>query len=138
MHILLVDDNYETRQFYAMALNVAGHPTEIAANGVDALNSLQRQRFDAIVLDVEMPDMSGWKVLEAIQQMPSEQRIPVILFTAHQNPSSDAYARMLGAYILLRKPIIPASLLEVVQRAVDEHNASSERDSSSSERDSSG
>lgn len=120
MNILLVDDNNETRHFYSMAFKRAGHPTEIAASGAEALELMPQQHFDAVVLDIEMPDMSGWKVLEAIRQMPDSQRTPVILYTAHHNPSSDAYAKMLGAYALLRKPIIPASLLEVVQKAVEE------------------
>jgi FixJ family two-component response regulator len=52
--------------------------------------------------------------------MPDGGNLPVVLFTAHGNETSDAYAKMLGAYTLLRKPVNPAVILNTIHRAIEE------------------
>lgn len=120
MHILVVDDDNNIRHLFSAAFALAGHQAKTAATGTEALELVKEHRFDAVLLDVEMPTMSGWKVLEAIQRMPVSGHLPVILFTAHENPSSDAYAKILGAYALLRKPAAPTEILEVIARAIED------------------
>lgn len=120
MHILIVDDDNEIRHFFSLAFAAAGHQVKAAATGAEALELVEHHPFDAVLLDVEMPTMSGWKVLGAIQQMPTAGHLPIILFTAHENVSSDAYAKILGAYALLRKPVSAKTVLEVINRAIEE------------------
>lgn len=123
MQILIVDDNDEIRRVFNLAFTSAGHQAQTAATGAEALELVQHHQFDAVLLDVEMPTMSGWNVLEAIRKIPEHKQVPVILFTAHGNITSDAYAKMLGAYALLRKPIEPAEILEIINRAIEERSA---------------
>ncbi|MDF2440786.1 MAG: two-component system, chemotaxis family, chemotaxis protein CheY [Abditibacteriota bacterium] len=125
MHILLVDDNNDTRHLFGMAFVLAGHRAKTASNGVEALALFHQHRFDVVVLDVEMPHMSGWKVLEAMRQVPFGEQVPVILFTAYHDPSFETQAQNAGAYALLRKPIFPGSLLQVMERAALESKESS-------------
>ena len=123
MQILIVDDNDDIRRVFDLAFTSAGHQVKTAATGAEALVLVKTYQFDAVLMDVEMPTMSGWNVLEAIHHMPGEGNLPVILFTAHGNVTSDAYAKMLGAYALLRKPIVPAEVLNVISRAIAERGA---------------
>ncbi len=94
MHILVVDDDNNIRHLFSVAFALAGHEVKAAATGAQALELVEQHPFDAVLMDVEMPTMSGWKVLEAIHRLPVGERLPVILFTAHENPSSDAYASL--------------------------------------------
>lgn len=123
MHILLVDDDQGVRQFFDRAFTSAGHQVTTAETGAEALELVEAHQFDAVLLDVEMPAMRGWRVLEAIHGLPGSSQLPVILFTGHGNVTSDAYAKMLGAYALLHKPIAPADILEVISRAIEERQA---------------
>jgi CheY-like chemotaxis protein len=129
MHILIVDDDADILGVYSKAFAKLGHQATTTTNGIDALNLIDNyqrsefQRFDAVLLDVEMPTMSGWRVLEAIHKMPGSGQLPVVLFTAHSNTTSDAYAKMLGGYALLRKPVPAQTILEVIGNALEKREA---------------
>jgi two-component system phosphate regulon response regulator PhoB len=131
MQILLVDDDEGILHFFGMAFTSAGHQVTTASTGGEALALAESHQFDAVLLDVEMPAMSGWRVLEGIQRLPTGSQVPVILFTAYGNVTSDAYAEMLGAYALVRKPVAPAEILELINRAIEERKASSAKSSQS-------
>jgi len=123
MHILVVDDTEDIRHIFSVAFTAAGHQVKTAATGNEALELVGHYQFDAVLLDVEMPTMSGWKVLEAIRQVPGSGLLPVILFTAHGNVTSDSYAKMLGAYALLHKPVAPTEILNIINRAMEERQS---------------
>lgn len=123
MHILLVDDIGDTRHLFGMAFVLAGHRTKTASNGAEALALFKQHHFDAVVLDVEMPHMSGWQVLEAMREVPFGDRVPVILFTAHHDSKDEIHAKNAGAYALLRKPILPNDLLQIIEAAINESAA---------------
>jgi CheY-like chemotaxis protein len=118
MHILFVDDVSDTRHLFSMVFVLEGHRTMTASGGWEALELLQQQVFDVVVLDLDMPQVSGWQVLEVIRQSPLHQSVPVILFTAYHDPLLNQRALDAGAYTLLRKPIRPEDLLDVIQSAV--------------------
>lgn len=106
-----------------MAFTSAGHQVTTASTGAEVLALVEAHQFDAVLLDVEMPTMSGWRVLEAIQHLPTGSQVPVIVFTGYGNVTTDAYAKMLGAYALLHKPCSPADILDVINRAIEERRA---------------
>ena len=71
---------------------------EIAATGTDALAAIAEQPFDCVVLDLRLPDMSGFDVLERLRDTPSLNDLPVVVFTGKDlSPDEDARLRMLGA-----------------------------------------
>jgi PAS domain S-box-containing protein len=117
MQVLVVDDVKDTRQLLDMAFGLAGHRTATASSGTEALELIAKQRFDAVVLDIEMPHMDGWEVLEAIRLLPFGAQVPVILFTAHQDPDMEARAREAGAYALLNKPLLPKYVIAMTESA---------------------
>ena len=129
MHILVIDDDNEIRDVFCKSFVHSGHRVTSATNGSEALELMRAnewgedEKFHAVLVDVEMPGMNGWRVLEAIRKMPNGANLPVILFTAHGNLMSKSYAKMLGAYALLHKPIATSKVLEVINRAVDGREA---------------
>ncbi len=123
MHILLVDDVLDTRQLFSMVFVLAGHRVSTASGGTEAVRLALKHRFDAVLLDIEMPNLDGWKVLELIRQLPFGERVPVILFSAYHDPQKEERAKEVGAYALLRKPIFPDQVLAVLESAVAEHRA---------------
>jgi CheY-like chemotaxis protein len=122
MHILLVDDIDDTRDLFSMAFVLEGHRTSTASSGIEALELFTKHRFDGVLLDIEMPNVNGWKVLELIRQLPFGEHVPVIMFSAHHNPNKEQRAIEAGAYALLRKPMMPTLVIEVMQTAVSDHN----------------
>lgn len=120
MHILVVDDNDDTRALFSMAFVLAGYRASAAANGAEALEFVSKHRFDAVLLDIEMPKMNGWEVLEAIRQLPFGEHVPVVLFSAHHDPEKEERAKEAGAYVLLRKPMLPEYVISVVESATSE------------------
>ena len=119
MHILLVDDVDDTRQLFSMAFVLAGHRASTAASGAEAIELVSRQRFDAVLLDIEMPDLTGWEVLELIRQLPFGEQVPVILFSAYHDSEKEERAAEVGAYALLRKPMLPQYVIAITEKAVD-------------------
>lgn len=120
MHILLVDDVLDTRQLFSMVFVLAGHRVSTASGGTQAVELALKHRFDAVLLDLEMPNLNGWKVLELIRQLPFGEQVPVVLFSAHHDPQKEEYAKEVGAYAFLRKPIFPEQVLAILESAASE------------------
>lgn len=84
MNFLIVDDNADARKSLSVLLKMRGHETLEAANGYEALEVMERERPDAIILDLFMPHLNGWEFLD--RKAASEQAaIPVIILSGwHQ------------------------------------------------------
>ncbi len=100
--ILVVDDDASHRALLCDALEEMGYPTLEAANGREALDQLERQMPLAVLLDLRMPVMSGWALLEAIKQMPSARTLPVIIISAY---GFEWEAELVGAAGYVSKPV---------------------------------
>jgi CheY-like chemotaxis protein len=116
--ILVVDDDADIRTLIAAVLESAGHDVTLAASGQEGLNKLKRRPYELVVLDIMMPAMSGYEVLEAIRAMPSRAATPVIVVTAKHDPSGVIREVKGGAIDHLAKPFLPEELEEVVARAL--------------------
>lgn len=66
--ILYVEDNEDTAEAVQIILTKAGHKVEIVHNGTDGLKMAEKEKFDLILLDVMLPDMSGWDIFEKINK----------------------------------------------------------------------
>jgi len=118
MHILFVDDLPDTRQVFRLAFGLYGHSTELAGNGREAVEAVQNAAFDAIVMDVEMPEMNGWDAVRIIRTLPHGQSVPIIMFTAYSGGEHQRQARDAGADSLLYKPTAPQELLDEIDRLI--------------------
>ena len=78
-HFLIVDDNKVNRILMARSLEQQGHTVEMAENGKNGLEKLRSQAFDLVLLDIEMPEMDGFQVLEACLNDTDLRNIPIIM-----------------------------------------------------------
>jgi class 3 adenylate cyclase/CheY-like chemotaxis protein len=108
--ILVVDDNEMNRDLLSRRLQRQGHMVATAENGKQALEQLKIQAFDLILLDVMMPEMNGFQVLEHLKADPSLRYIPVIIISALDDLDSVVRCIELGAEDYLFKPFNPVLL----------------------------
>src|SRR5260221_10068655 len=116
--ILIVDDDADIRTLIQTVLETSGHDVTLAASGQEALNKLKRKPYELVVLDIMMPTMSGYEVLEQIRAMPSRASTPVIVVTAKHDPDGVMREVKGGALDHLAKPFMPDELEDVVARAL--------------------
>jgi CheY-like chemotaxis protein len=112
---LVVDDEDDHRELTTLLLRQVGFHVRGAANGQVALEMLASEpRPDVVILDLVMPVVDGWHVLETRSRAPSLSCIPVIVLSA----TIDGRVRGLGAQALLTKPAHPEALLEALDACV--------------------
>ncbi len=102
--VLMADDNPEMRLLLTNILQQQGHLVIEASDGDDLMFWVKEERPDVILLDLHMPKMDGFKVLETLKGMDGYQDIPVIVITASQNREDMAMAHELGAHGFIPKP----------------------------------
>lgn len=117
--VLVVDDEPVTARSYARALTAAGYQVAVAHDGREAAALANGAAFDVIVSDIAMPDMDGLALLRTIRQ--ADLDVPMIFMTGSPALESAVQAIEYGAFRYLLKPVAPAALLEVVERAVRVH-----------------
>ncbi len=108
--LLVVDDNKVNRLLLGRGLEQQGHAVAFAENGVQALGMLRAQPFDLVLLDIQMPEMDGYQVLEQITSDLHLRDIPVIMTTATEELDSVVRCIEMGAEDYLTKPVNPVLL----------------------------
>ncbi|WAS94057.1 response regulator [Nannocystis poenicansa] len=108
--ILVVDDNESNRSMLARRLEREGHTVQLADNGRRALNMLRAQDFDLVLLDVMMPEMDGYQVLEQLHADDKFRGLPVIMISALDEIDTVVRSIELGAEDYLSKPFNPVIL----------------------------
>lgn len=121
--LLVVDDNEENRDVLARRLQKQGHWAVTAASGQEALDTLDDQPFDVVLLDIMMPDMDGYEVLSRIKGSPQTQRLPVIMISALDEMDSVVRCIEMGAADYLPKPFNPTLLRARVGASLREKRA---------------
>ena len=119
MHkVLIADDHHEIRRLWAINLSVRGYQVVEAADGQECLTMIEEEKPDLILLDLAMPVLSGWAVLEALEHKSPNKRTPVILVTGWTDDEIQDGARKLGVIGTLTKPFGVDELLINVERAL--------------------
>src|SRR3954463_721683 len=114
--ILVVDDEPDILLLHRLNLEGAGHEVLLAADGMTALERIDDDQPDCVVLDVMMPVLDGWGVLEALQSRPSAP--PVLVVSAKSSIADVELAMSMGAQSYLAKPFNSHALLDEVRRLV--------------------
>jgi len=115
--LLVVDDNEDNRYVLSQQLNIQGYDNiTIATNGHEALNNLRSKSFDLVLLDIMMPDLNGYEVLERMRSSPELRNIPVIMISGIGELDSVVRCIELGAEDYLPKPF-ESTLLRARVRA---------------------
>jgi len=111
-HILVVDDNVDVRESLAEVLELAGYSVETAENGRVALDMLEAQPADLVLLDLMMPVMDGWQVVEAMRGDRELAGVPVVIVSASTAPPPHGLR-------ILRKPAPVEELLTLVREGLE-------------------
>ena len=114
--ILVVDDNLDNTEILARRLSRKGMDVMPCDSGHAALMILKEKRFDVIVLDLHMPDLSGLECIDAIKKDAQNSKVPIIVFTASIDDEQHAKAMEKGALAVLEKAGDISGLLEVIQK----------------------
>lgn len=113
MNILIIDDSSTTRSFVVTELMTYGYNVDEAVNGQDGLVKIEDAQPDIIILDLLMPVMDGFEVLEALKKQ--EYTIPVIVLSADIQEGAKQECFELGAAKFLSKPFNVDELLEAIK-----------------------
>jgi len=116
--VLLVEDVEEIRRLYTQYLDLSGVRVTSAADGVQALEVIGEDRPDVIVLDMSLPRMSGWEMLEKLRADSATHAIPVVVLTGCLFPGSTVDAFRAGADSYLTKPCPPSALFSEILRLI--------------------
>lgn len=118
--VLIVDDDRDVARGAGLRLRAAGYDVAVAHNGPDALQAVEREPPDAIVLDMRMPGMDGLTVLSRLRAKPATRDTPVVVLSASVVDKATVCSPDLAARFFLEKPHTPTQLLAAVASAVAE------------------
>lgn len=116
LEVLVVDDSKVMREMMAASLRGLDRPAfTFAASGVEAIERLALKRFDVVLLDLNMPDVNGFEVLEFMRGNPALAALPVIVVTTRGDETSRDKALGAGATRFMVKPFEPDAMLQQVR-----------------------
>lgn len=120
LHILLAEDNRVNQMVTVSILKKHGHEVSVAGNGQEVLSALQKDRFDLILMDVQMPNMDGFEATEVIRKKERKkgEHIPIIAMTAHAMKGDRERCLRAGMDDYVSKPLKSDQLLETIDRVV--------------------
>jgi two-component system cell cycle response regulator DivK len=114
--VLIVDDNTDAREMYAMYLEHEGFRSAEAADGRAAIDEARRTRPDLILMDATMPLLDGWEAARLLKADTDTRAIPLIMLTAHAFAEHRDRAAAVGADAFLAKPVLPDVLAREIRR----------------------
>jgi CheY-like chemotaxis protein len=103
--ILIIEDNEDNLELIRLLLERGGFEVLAASDGVEGLQVTQQEQPDLILLDLAMPEMDGWTVLDTLKADPETQGIPVVVVTAHAMLKDQLRAMAAGCDGYITKPI---------------------------------
>ena len=108
-HILVVDDDKNTRLFLKAVLEGSGYTVSSAENGIEALDVIDTEHIDLVVLDVMMPKMDGYELTKTLRQ--SQNNLPILMISAKQLPKDKHMGFLAGTDDYITKPIDDEEML---------------------------
>jgi DNA-binding response OmpR family regulator len=117
--ILVVDDDADIQALTSTVLAGAGYEVALASNGPEALQALREAGFDLVLLDINMPDMSGWETLRLLRADEAFEDLPVVMFTIKGQVRDKIHAMQEGAIDYITKPFVIDELIARVERLLD-------------------
>lgn len=131
VRLLVVDDSELSREFLARRLARKGFETETAESGSKALAFIEQTKVDLVLLDVQMPDMSGLEVLRRIRKTYPPERLPVVMVTGSEEDRDVSEALHLGANAYVLKHVDLQSIVTTIHSLIPARNPSADEISDS-------
>lgn len=117
-HILTVDDSASIRMTTKIALTNAYYKVTEAVDGLDGLNKAKSSQFDLIVTDLNMPNMNGLAMIEALRRSPAHTGIPIIFLTTESDADMKNRAKAAGATGWITKPFDAEQLVKIARKVL--------------------
>ncbi|KAK0360766.1 hypothetical protein LTR94_026021, partial [Friedmanniomyces endolithicus] len=126
-HVLIVDDNATNRVVAQALCEMFGCTSELAEDGLEALQAVQESRYDLVLMDIKMPRMDGVQATQAIRALPGAAgRTPIVALTANADPDDAKHYLSIGMAAVVEKPIKPERLRMAMNAALTEDEEASE------------
>jgi len=109
--VLIVDDDEAVREYVRLNLEAEGYNVREAGNAEEGLRVLEEAQPDLVLLDVMMPQVDGWEMLQRLQERHGEGAVPVVMFSGKVEQAADEAAQR-GAQGFIGKPFDPGQLIE--------------------------
>jgi DNA-binding response OmpR family regulator len=119
--ILIIDDDHFFTELVKLHLMHAGHTVQTANDPAEGLRAIVASPPGLILLDLDLPYISGFEVLEALRSDAATRRIPVIVLSAHKDAESYARCQKIGADGFLTKPLKSDELIEGIAATLAAH-----------------
>jgi CheY-like chemotaxis protein/HPt (histidine-containing phosphotransfer) domain-containing protein len=117
LHILLAEDNVVNQKVALRILERMGYRADVAANGLEVLEALERQSYDVVLMDVQMPEMDGVEATRRIcEQWPEERRPRIVAMTAHAMQGDRERYLAVGMDDYISKPVRVEELVEALRQ----------------------
>ena len=123
LRVLVVDDELDTRELVAAVLTTCGAEVVSLGSATEALDQMERQRFDLLISDIGMPEMNGYDLIGRIRQLAEEDggRTPAIALTAYAGIDDRKRALAAGYEMHIAKPFAPAELISAATFLAERH-----------------
>ncbi|MFA9432595.1 response regulator [Egicoccus sp. AB-alg2] len=125
--VLVVDDEADVRLLCRVNLEFEGYEVSEATDGETAIAEVRAGRPDVVLLDVSLPGLQGWDVLDAIKADPALRHIPVVIVSARARDEDQIRGWSQGAADYITKPFSPLALSQVLQDVLATEPAEEER-----------
>ena len=124
-HILVIDDDKNTRRLLQAVLEGEGYHVFTAANGVEALELMDRQHIDLAIVDIMMPQMDGYEFTRTLREC--NNTLPILMVSAKQLPSDKKHGFLVGTDDYMTKPIDEEEMLWRIKALLRRAKIASER-----------
>lgn len=121
--VLYIEDNAENRMLIRRVLEADGFRVLLAGNANEALQTLQRERPNLILMDISMPDIDGYSLTAQIKSMPGFERLPIIALTANVMRGEQERARQAGCDGYIQKPVDIDALTQQIEHFIQRESA---------------
>ncbi|HSH05931.1 MAG TPA: response regulator [Anaerolineae bacterium] len=118
--ILLAEDNIVSQKITCFLLNELGYEADIATNGQDVLDKIQKDKYDLILMDIEMPRMNGFDTTHTIRQLDLDSQPYIIAMTAHNTKTHRHKCQQSGMNDFMLKPLDIPDFLTALKTCFDQ------------------
>jgi len=124
MNLLVVDDIATNRKLLCVTLEAEGHTTHEATDGVEALDILERETVDAVISDILMPNMDGFRLCHEIRKSDRLHALPFVIYTGtYTSPDDMKLAQTVGADKYFTKPTPASAMLAALREVMEKERA---------------
>jgi len=117
--VLVVEDDLLNRMFYQEVLGAAGHEVSMVADGAAVMREVERFQPDVITMDIQLPHISGLRLIQQLRRQSATRAIPIIAITAFAGRDEESKCREAGATNYLAKPVTMDRLKGAVAAALE-------------------